>query len=273
LFLFKNFMLKIYMSEIEEKEIDYLTVDEPIQGQKFFCISFVEPSVDRLAHKESYIFHNFMEQYGHILYIQFCKQHGLKPDTSINIELKEIYERYTDFKAIKYKELCLKYDDEINNETHIRALKVRGSYASATIAEAQAKKLRKQEKSFDVFVGQVGYWVPFNPININDVSPEYMEENMQKLVKTHIEQESKKEEVFEKRKKDMLEQVKIDNKKDGVVELIEKSDESNKIDKTKHKKELPPKLKAKLQQQLLEQVSENCIEFESEEIKQDVPEL
>jgi hypothetical protein len=236
----------------KEQEIDYLTVDEPINGQKFCCISFVEPSVDRLAHKESYIFHNFMEQYGHILYIQFCKHHGLKPDSKLNIEMKEVYERYTDFKAIKYAELCKKYDEEIDNETHIRAMKVKGSYPSAAI------------------VGQVGYWVPFNPININDVEPEYLEGEMQQLVKTHLEQEDKKKEVFDKRTETMLQQVKVEGK--DAVQILEESDESNTINAKKRKrKELPPVLKAKLQQQLLDQkIASDCIQIEKveEHVKQ-----
>lgn len=263
------------MSDTNEEKVDYLTVDPPINGQKFCCISFVEPTVDRLAHKESYIFHKFMEQYGHILYIQFCKHHGLKPDTKMDISLDELYERYTDFKAIKYQELCNEYDEEVDNETHIRAVKVRGSYPSHKVAQMQAKKLRQSDPSFDVFVGQVGYWVPFNPININDVEPEYMEEKMQQLVKTHLDQEQKKDEVFEKRKQDMLEKINVEAK--DAVEVLENQDETEimKDRRRRKRKELPPKLKEKLQQQLknsqsmenelVVEVPENAIELEQVE--------
>lgn len=236
------------MSDVEEK-VDYLSVDDSINGQKYCCLSFVEPPIDRLAHKESYIFHNFMKQYGHILYIQFCKHHGLSPDNKLDIKMDELYERYSDFKSMKYKELCEQYSVEIDHETHIRAVKVRGSFPSAKVAEMHAKKLRKQDESFDVFVGQVGYWVPFNPININDVEPEYMEEAMQQLVKTHLEQETKKTEVFEKRKKEMLEKVQVDHKKEGAVQVITDPEEEKRM-KRRKKNQLPPGLKAKLQQQM-----------------------
>ena len=71
-----------------EKTIDYLEVDQPINGQQYCCLSFVEPVQDRLAHKESYFFHKFIEHYGHILYLQFCKHHGISPDSKLNIELE-----------------------------------------------------------------------------------------------------------------------------------------------------------------------------------------
>jgi len=252
------------MSNEEERNVDYLSVDDPINGQKFCCLSFVEPTTDRLAHKESYIFHKFMEQYGHILYIQFCKHHDLKPDSKLDIKLDELYERYTDFKAMKYKELCEQYSEEIDDETHIRAVKVRGSYPSAQVAQMQAKKLRVSDPTFDVFVGQVGYWVPFNPVNINDVEPEYLEEKMQQLVKSHMDQESKKNEVFEKRKQDMLDKVQVDHKKEGAVELLETDKkEENKPKRKVMKNKLPPTLKAKLQQQMLaNQVPDDCISVE-----------
>lgn len=253
------------IEERKERTIDYLREDDPINGQKFMCISFVEPSIDKLSHKESYMFHNFMEHYGHILYIQFCKHHGLKPDSKLNIELDEIYERYTDFKAMKYKEVCEKYEEKFGDESHIRMVKVRGSYPSKAVADMQGKKLRNGDPSFDVFTTEVGKWVPFNPININDIEPEYMEEKMQQLVKTHLEQENKKEELFEERKQKMLEKVKVESKE--AVEVLEETDESNKEttnnNKRRKRKDLPPKLKAKLQQQLLDsQIADNCIEIE-----------
>lgn len=234
-------------------KVDYLEVDKEINGQQFCCLSFVEPTTDRLAHKEAFFFHKFIEHYGHILYIQFCKHHGLKPDASLKIEMEELYDRYADFKAIKYTEVCKEYDTEVNNETHIRAIKVRGSYSSEAAANAQANKLRKSDPSFDVFVGQVGYWVPFNPVNLNDIKPEYMEEKMQELVKAHLDNELKKDELFEQRRSSMMDQIKVETKTEPCV--LEEVKEEVKEEEPKHrrkiKKELPPALKTKLQEQML----------------------
>lgn len=257
LFLFKNNIINLYMSETNtnkesgETKIDYLSVDNEISGQKFCCISFCEPSVDKLSHKESYIFNHFVKQFSHILYLQWCKHHKISPDSELEINNQEIYDRYTDFKAIKYKELCEQYQKETNNENHTRIVKVRGSYNSLDEAKAKAKRLRVEDEQFDVFVGQVGAWIPFNPVNINDVSPEYIEEKMQDLVKTHIQQEQHKEEIFNKRKNDMIEQVKVDNKKEGAIQLLENTNKKKKVVKNK----LPDDIKTKLQKRLLESQS------------------
>ena len=48
------------MSTEEEKTIDYLKVDVPVPGQSYCCLSFVEPTIDRLAHKESYMMDKFL---------------------------------------------------------------------------------------------------------------------------------------------------------------------------------------------------------------------
>ena len=48
-------------------------------------------------------------------------------------------------------------------KTNIRGLKVRGTYNTRDEAEKRAKKLQTVDSDFHVFVGQVGYWLPWDP--------------------------------------------------------------------------------------------------------------
>ena len=241
------------LKEEKEEKVDYLDVDGIVAGQQYCCLSFVEPVVDKLAHKESFIFHKFLGQYSHILYLQFCKLHKIDPTDKLQLDLEDLYERYGDFKAMKYEELCKEYVTEHGDAPHMRMVKVRGSYPSAEIANEKAKGLRLMDANFDVFVGQVGYWIPFNPININDVEPEYIEEGMQSLVKTHLEQERKKEQVFNERKDKMTKQIQEDNAKPSAVQLLEDGDELNIRKKRRRIQKLPNKVLTKLRQKLKDQ--------------------
>ena len=48
-------------------------------------------------------------------------------------------------------------------KTNIRGLKVRGTYNTKDEADKRAKKLQSLDSDFHVFVGQVGYWLPWDP--------------------------------------------------------------------------------------------------------------
>lgn len=273
------------MSQTDEKkqepEIDYLSVDNPIPGQKYVLLSFVEPSIDRLAHKESFIMERFLEQYSQILYLQFCKRHDVKADDKFKWDLEELYERYLDFKSIKFDELQKEYSDSINDENNRRIIKVRGVYPDYEFASKKAKELQRTDKNFHVFVGQVGYWLPFNPIDINNITPEYLEKEMQTLVETHIKQQEEKSQLFDQRKEQMKNAVKQDNAQPSAIEVITNSDEA---DKRRRKKSsiLPPALKKRLQEQmeanrggveLVDETKENTIEVVQDEEKKNSDEV
>jgi hypothetical protein len=250
----------------EEPKVDYLSEDVAVNGQAYCCVSFVEPSPDRLAHKESYIMDKFLSQYTQILYLQFCKRHELQADAEFAWDNTELYDRYIDFKAIKYEDLKKEYSATIKNETHERVFKVRGSYHDLVSANKKGKQLQKSDPNFNVFTVPVGMWGPFNPVNINDIDPEYMEEQMQTLVKTHLEQEDHKTQVFKERKIAMMKNVKLDHSKPDAMKVLENSDESKRLPLRKKKTNvLHPDVKAKLQKQLKERKAGVSLEFSDDE--------
>lgn len=98
-------------------------------------------------------------------------------------EIKE-----TDLSEYKYTKIdCLDEDPPIRGQAYVllsfispegilncktRGLKVRGVYGTETEARVACEKLRKQDPIFDIFVAEMGKWVPWNPSNtqVNEVN-------------------------------------------------------------------------------------------------------
>ena len=121
-------------------------------------------------------------------------------------EFKEssIQESYENFMFKNRKKL----DEEFftNNEfrTSIRGLKVRGVYDTYAEAAARAKTLQKLDPYFNVFVGQCGFWLPWDPEPHEVADQEYAEDQLNTLMKSYKDNESKKEALYEEQKRERM---------------------------------------------------------------------
>ena len=213
------------MGENEEK-IDYLEVDDPIPGQNYVCLSFVSPEA-MIESKESFKVAKFLQS--------VCKDKDM--------DFKKVMDQYKDFTYKFNDELQKDFDEQNDFKTNIRGLKVRGTYTTKEEAEKRAKKLQGIDSDFHVFVGQVGYWLPWDPcadriedesfINsqLNDMMEKYKENTMNKDLFYEEQKREKiklaREEVMRK-KKEEAEQKKLDDMKDekeGLEENVEKPEE------------------------------------------------
>lgn len=108
------------------------------------------------------------------------------------------------------KWVCLSFispEGKIKN-CKIRGLKVRGVYDSREEADERATALQKIDPDFDVFVGEVGKWLPWDPdphdeSKVKDVV--YNEHELQRLAKAHKEHRQKVKHEEAERKRSMLE--------------------------------------------------------------------
>ena len=110
-------------------------------------------------------------------------------------ELKEstLKESYDDF--MFKNSVALENDFYAKNEfkTTVRGLKIRGVYGSQAEAVARSKKLQRQDTVHNIFVGEVGKWLPWDP-EPNDVAEqEYAEEQLNTLMKKYKENEDSRE--------------------------------------------------------------------------------
>lgn len=221
---------------IEEETEDFLTVDNPIPGQKFVCLSFVSPEAV-IAQKNDYYAYNFYahqmeclkELVGDIVTDEDTK-------TKLNdlfgtLDLTSVVNASRAQKGIAFNEnqsfhsnpyssedefnkyrVCLdsykytdsarmdeEFDEMVDLQTSVRGVKVRGCFESFKEAKLRAKALQNKEPNFHVWVGPVGYWLPFdgNPDKVEE--QEYKEGELNQIVKEYKLNEQKRETFQEKR--------------------------------------------------------------------------
>jgi hypothetical protein len=78
----------------------------------------------------------------------------------------------------------------------VRGLKIRGVYASQGEAVARSKQLQRNDTIHNVFVGEVGKWLPWDP-NPNAVAEqEYAEDQLNTLMKKYKENETARDTFY-----------------------------------------------------------------------------
>lgn len=84
-------------------------------------------------------------------------------------------------------------------------LKIRGVFSSREDANSYAKKLQKDDATFDIYVVDMYKWllIPPDRDKIDDVH--YVEEKLEEIMTKYRENQSQARAMFEKRKKDMVE--------------------------------------------------------------------
>ena len=111
--------------------------------------------------------------------------------------IKEDYETFL-FKNKK------RMDDEFfaknDFRTTVQGVKVRGVYDTYNEAIHRCKTLQKIDPSFNVYVGQVGFWLPWDPEphDIND--QEYADDQLNTLMKKYKENEKTRDELYQEHK-------------------------------------------------------------------------
>lgn len=171
------------MSSKEIKE-DFLEADDTIRGQNWVCMSFISPE-SVLKNKEIFKVQEFLK--------------ALVKKNNINLS-----QEYIDNLEEKYKDFLFNSDDALEDEFSkrndyrctVRGVKVRGVYDSYKEAELRASLLQKKDKNFNVFVGQVGYWLPWDPTPHKVGESKYFESELNELVKKYKENQRDKETHF-----------------------------------------------------------------------------
>ncbi len=88
--------------------------------------------------------------------------------------------------------------------TTIRGLKIRGVYDTYAEAVGRAKTLQKIDPSFNVYVGQVGFWLPWDPNPMEVADQEYADDQLNQLMKKYKENESQRDEFYEEMKRNRI---------------------------------------------------------------------
>lgn len=228
------------------KYADLLEEDKPIAGQKFVCLSFVSPE-KIIKQKEEFLYEEFikqwdfkksMEKFTQFLNFVAFKYPSLSFDklmADFNDFTKEegeslklassISDDYKTFIDNNEEQLDQKFGELHQFQTSTRGIKVRGVFPTQGEAELRCKLLREVDSNHDIYVGQVGMWVPFHPDAYKTGRVEYMEETLNQLMADKKKNEDMAKHDFEKRVKEA--------KQKAIEENMKKAEESgNKLTQT-----------------------------------------
>jgi len=180
-----------------EQEEDFLSVDSPIPGQNYACLSFVSPET-LMKNKEIFSVKHFL---GELLSNEDKKNLILNQSTLSYDQVAELYEGH----KLEYSTVIDKEFNENNDyKTSLRCIKVRGVYDTLREAKYRAHKLQNNDKNFHVFVGQVGYWLPWDPDPNQMKNQEFMNDKLNELMKKYQENRDHKDFVFDKTTKERM---------------------------------------------------------------------
>jgi len=122
----------------------------------------------------------------------------------------------SDFKASTiqeaYETFLFKHKKRLEDEffaandfrTTVQGLKVRGVYDTYKEALGRAKTLQTLDPSFNVYVGQVGFWLPWDPEPNDMADQEYADDQLNQLMKKYKDNESQRDEFYAKTKQERL---------------------------------------------------------------------
>ena len=229
------------------KYVDLLEEDKPIAGQKFVCLSFVSPE-HIIKQKEQFLFEQFVRQWDYKKsmekFTQFLNFVSFKYSLSFD-KLTADFQEFTkeegetiratsatlvsdDYKTFldnNEDELEQKFGEKHEFQTSTRGIKVRGVFATQGEAELRCKLLREVDPNHDIYVGQVGMWVPFHPEAYKTGRVEYMEETLNQLMSDKKKNEDIAKQEFEKRVRE--------TRQKAIEENMKKAQESgNKLTQT-----------------------------------------
>jgi hypothetical protein len=217
------------------KYVDLLEEDKPIAGQKFVCLSFVSPE-HIIKQKEQFLFEQFvkqwdykksMEKFNQFLnfvsfkyslsfdkltadFQEFTKEEGETIRATSSTLVSDDYKTFLDTNE---DELEQKFGEKHGFQTSTRGIKVRGVFATQGEAELRCKLLREVDPNHDIYVGQVGMWVPFHPEAYKTGRVEYMEETLNQLMSDKKKNEENAKQEFDKRVREARQKAIEDNMK------------------------------------------------------------
>jgi hypothetical protein len=188
------------MTNNEDSVEDFLDVDQPIPGQQYCVLSFISPE-KVLKQKESYFNSEFLKWLCD--QTEFLDNIILKGDkTKLNYNL--VKEKYDDFMFTNEDRLDTSFHEMENFRTTVRGIKVRGVYSSQKEAEVRCKVLQRLYKRDNVFLGQVGYWLPWDPSPERIENTEYLEPELNKLMKQYKENAVRRDIYYQENKDNMM---------------------------------------------------------------------
>ena len=180
---FESFLasqVKAINDKLEQEAVKFEKAD--LSGAAQLCRESVMPIEHYVANVEQYVRKNLKE-----------------------ITTTKIQEDFDDFLFKNRVKLEDEFYAQNNFRTTVRGFKIRGVYGQQGEAVARSKKLQRTDPIHNIYVAEVGKWIPWDP-NPNDITDqEYAEEQLNTLMKKYKENEEAREQFHtEQRKKNRV---------------------------------------------------------------------
>ena len=130
----------------------------------------------------------------------------------------EDYKSFLDRNEDKLQE---EFDQNNNFQTSVRGIKIRGSFEDLEEAKLRAEVLRESDPYNQIYVGEVGKWMPWEPEYYKTGQVEYLEPELNTLMQEKDKQDKLAKNKFEERVKDA--------KKKAIEDNIQKAEKSGNV--------------------------------------------
>jgi len=214
------------------KYVDLLDVDAPIAGQSYCLLSFISPE-KVLKQKEAYYFAAFLKKWDFAKsmekFSQFINFIAYKHKMSFEDLMKDYEEfikeersnlindsvesEYATFMDHNEERLEKEFNSEHQFQTSTRGIKFRGAFPSLQEAELRSKMLREKDPHHDIYTGECGVWMPWEPEAYKTGRVEYMEEELNQLAHNKSKNEMNAKNAFDQRVKEAKKQAMEENAK------------------------------------------------------------
>ena len=228
---------------MSKDKIDYLIEDPDIPTQRFCCLSFIEPRDSKvLTQKEIFMASRFIK--GFVEEYETAKEFASNPNNKITEEIQQkldlsyqnIFKMYKGYRKTHFTQMSKDFETKHNptEATTVSGVKVRGSFRTYEEAQTKAQEMRDYEPAVNCFVAQVGYWLPYDPENMEDIKAEFREEQLNKIYGEKQKEIEKSKLKFDERKNKMIEEnIKFNEKKKLEAEEAMKEMKKNKTHQEK----------------------------------------
>ena len=115
-----------------------------------------------------------------------------------------IVESYEKYMLVNRQRLEDEFHKMKEFQTTMHGLKVRGVYSTQEQANARAKALNKKDPYFNVYVADVGEWLPWDPEPDEVKDQEYQSDDLNKLMQSYKENAAKRDAFFEEEKRQKM---------------------------------------------------------------------
>jgi len=138
------------------------------------------------------------------------------------------------------KFVCISFLSDTEKKTTLSGIKIRGVFSTYEAACSHAKKVQSIDPYFNVFVGDMGKWLPFDPAPESEAvkESEYQNDQLNNIMKSYVENQEKSRIFHEQRKTELMRQGIVDNLSTKQSIMKETKDKLAKAKKHDKKEEI-----------------------------------